>query len=130
MKRLILVFLMSLLCACAHKAAVPEQQPEKVYPGPSEPCNSVYTYAPGNFIVDVSAGSEVALDPVVQEFPIFCSPAAARQGLNKAVSDGKIPGGDWKIYRLQGTYNEIGKAVGPGRYILGRPTLMADWVKE
>ena len=55
MKRALLLCLMALLCACAHKSQAPEPQPEKVYPGPTGPCSNVYTYAPANFIVDVSA---------------------------------------------------------------------------
>ena len=72
MKRALLLCLMALLCACAHKSPAPEPQPEKVYPGPTGPCFNVYTYAPANFIVDVSAGSEVELDPVVHEFLYAC----------------------------------------------------------
>lgn len=130
MKRALLLCLMALLCACAHKSQAPEPQPEKVYPGPTGPCSNVYTYAPANFIVDVSAGSEVELDPVVHEFPIFCTPADARQALKNGMREGKVPGGDWKIYRLKGGYDEKGRAVGPGKYVLARPTLMVDWVQD
>ena len=130
MKRARLLCLMALLCACAHKSQAPEPQPEQVYPGPTGPCSNVYTYAPANFIVDVSAGSEVELDPVVHEFPIFCTPADARQALKNGRREGKVPGGDWKIYRLKGGYDEIGRAVGPGKYVLARPTLMVDWVQD
>ena len=46
------------------------------------------------------------------------------------MKEGKIPGGDWKIFRLKGGYDEIGRAVGPGKYVLARPTLMVDWVQD
>ena len=41
---------------------------------PVEPCPFVYIYAPGNYIVDIASGSQVILDPGVQEFDLFCSP--------------------------------------------------------
>ena len=42
----------------------------------------------------------------------------------------KIQKGDWKIYQLQGSYSEIGKAKAPGEYILAKQTVMVDWVRE
>ena len=136
MRKLLLAGCMALgLGACA-PASQPQlidpAQPEPSYPGPSEPCDKVYTFAPGSFIVELAPDSEneVVLEPSQAEFRLFCTPEAARAYVDKGMAEGTIQKGDWKIYQLQGSYSEIGKAKAPSEYILAKQTVMVDWVRE
>ena len=95
-----------------------------------EPCPFVYTYAPGNYIVDIASGSEVLLDPGVQEFDLFCSPGAARAAVNEALRLGILTEGDWRIYRVEGSMEEIGQRQGNNQHTLARMTQIVDWVAE
>lgn len=122
---LCLIATLSLGCAKNHVA----EEKTPTFPGPETPCENVYTYAPGNFIVDIAAGSDVNLDPGIREFPIFCTPEDAKKAVAQGVQAGKLPSGDWRVYKLDGTYQDLGKAVGKGRYVLTRPTRMTDWVR-
>ena len=97
---------------------------------PVEPCPFVYTYAPGNYIVDIASGSEVILDPGVQEFDLFCSPGDARAAVNEAVRLGVLTEGDWRIYRVEGSMEEIGQRVRNKQHTLTRMTQIVDWVAE
>ena len=125
--RLICIALLGLaLVACVK--AQPEQD---VAPAaPVEPCPFVYTYAPGNYIVDIASGSEVLLDPGVQEFDLFCSPGAARAAVNEALRLGILTEGDWRIYRVEGSMEEIGQRQGNNQHTLARMTQIVDWVAE
>ena len=86
--------------------------------------------APGNYIIDIAGGSVVVLDPAVQDFPLFCSPEEARTGLKTAMDNGSLPAGDWRIYRLNGTLQEIGQQPEPGHYSLARMARLVDWVSK
>ena len=97
---------------------------------PDRDCQEVYTVAPGNYIIDIAGGSMVALDPAVQDFPLFCSPEEARAGLKTAMDNGALPAGDWRIYRLNGTLQEIGQQPEPGHYSLARMARLVDWVSK
>ena len=97
---------------------------------PVEPCPFVYTYAPGNYIVDIASGSEVILDPGVQEFDLFCSPGDARAAVNEAVRLGVLTEGDWRIYRVEGSMEEIGQRQHNNQHTLARMTQIVDWVAE
>lgn len=63
------IMLALLLTACGGKNA-PEEPPA---PQPT-PCPFVYVYAPGNYIIDIAGGAEVVLDPMAQDFSLFCAP--------------------------------------------------------
>ena len=93
---------------------------------PDRDCQEVYTVAPGNYIIDIAGGSVVVLDPAVQDFPLFCSPEEARTGLKTAMDNGSLPAGDWRIYRLNGTLQEIGQQPEPGHYSLARMARLVD----
>ena len=97
---------------------------------PDRDCQEVYTVAPGNYIIDIAGGSMVVLDPAVQDFPLFCSPEEARAGLKTAMDNGALPAGDWRIYRLNGTLQEIGQQPEPGHYSLARMARLVDWVSK
>lgn len=125
--RLVCAVLLSLaLIACTK--AQPAQETAQV--PPVEPCPFVYAYAPGNYIVDIASGAEVVLDPGVQEFEVFCSPGEARAAINEGLRQGALPAGDWRIYRLEGSMEEIGQRQRDNQYTLIRMTQIVDWVAE
>ena len=125
--RLICIALLGLaLVACSKSQPAQEAAPAS----PVEPCPFVYTYAPGNYIVDIASGSEVLLDPGVQEFDLFCSPGAARAAVNEALRLGILTEGDWRIYRVEGSMEEIGQRQGNNQHTLARMTQIVDWVAE
>ena len=125
--RLVCIALLGLaLVACSKSQPAQEAAPA----APVEPCPFVYTYAPGNYIVDIASGSEVLLDPGVQEFDLFCSPGAARAAVNEALRLGILTEGDWRIYRVEGSMEEIGQRQGNNQHTLARMTQIVDWVAE
>ena len=125
--RLLLVALLVLpLLACVKTAPVSEADQEQT----AEPCPFVYVFAPGNYIVDIASGSEVVLDPAAQEFELFCSPGAARAAIGYAVARGTLPEGDWRIFRLEGTLDDLAFKSPQKRYTLKRMAEVVDWVTE
>ena len=116
--------LLSLLCAgllagCAASQSAPTNSPA--------PCEVAYTFAPGNYIIDLASGSEVALDPLMHDFPLFCTPAEAQNALELALANRQLPDGDWRIYRLGGDFEDLAASSGRG-YMLKRMAPLADWV--
>ena len=125
--RLLLVTLLALpLLACVKAGPTPE--PEQEFP--VEPCPFVYVFAPGNYIVDIASGAQVVLDPGVQEFELFCTPAEARAAVNEALRQGILNEGDWRIYRVEGSMEEIGQRQSNNQHTLARMTQIVDWVAE
>lgn len=125
--RLIWVALLALpLLACV------KAQPQlDTLPAPAaEPCPFVYVYAPGNYIIEIASGAEVILDPGVQDFDLFCSPGEARTAVNEAVRIGVLPDGDWRIFRLDGTMEDLGQRQHNNQYMLNRMAQVVDWVTE
>ena len=70
------------------------------------------------------------LDPGVQEFDLFCTPAEARAAVNEALRLGILNEGDWRIYRVEGSMEEIGQRLGKNKHTLARMTQIVDWVAE
>ena len=125
--RLVCIALLGLaLVACTKAQPAQDAAPA----APVEPCPFVYTYAPGNYIVDIASGSEVILDPGVQEFDLFCSPGDARAAVNEALRQGILTEGDWRVYRVEGTMEEIGQRQPNNQHTLARMTQIVDWVAE
>ena len=125
--RLVCTALLGLaLVACTRTQSAQEPAPAAHV----EPCPFVYTYAPGNYIVDIASGSEVILDPGVQEFDLFCSPGEARAAVNEAVHLGVLPQGDWRIFRLEGTLDDLAFKSQQKRSTLKRMAEVVDWVTE
>ncbi|MDR2573589.1 MAG: SON protein [Desulfovibrio sp.] len=122
--RLLPLFLVLLLASCTGKSPTPQPSPG------AAACLALYTFAPGNYIMDIAAGAEVVLDPGVQEFPLFCGPAAARDYVNRETAAGRLPDGDWRIYLLEGTFEDIVHETNDGRYSLKRLASAVDWVTE
>lgn len=112
--------------ACAGHAHLPLQAPV-----PPEDCAALYVVAPGNYIIDLAEGSAVLLDPGVREFPLFCGPDTAARALAADVAEGRLPAGDWRIYRLEGGFADLVQEAEPGGaspYALARKARLADWV--
>ena len=121
----------------AEQAALPEKpaqaeqvaQTEQAAKPDDGLCVSAWTYAPGNFVLDVAEGADVFLMPDVQDFPLFCTPAKAREGLNSRIAKKELPeaNGGWAIFRVEGEFHDIAKPVGLGNYILSRQSRLVDW---
>lgn len=103
------IMLALLLAACGGKKSAEPAAPL----APAAPCPFVYVYAPGNYIIDIAGGSEVVLDPAVQEFELFCAPGEARAAVEAAVAAGSLPAGDWRVYRLDGGLDDLALKSGP-----------------
>jgi hypothetical protein len=80
--------------------------------------------------MDIAGGAEVVLDPGVQEFPLFCSPQTARVYVNREVKSGSLAAGDWRIYRLEGNFEDLAQEADDGGYTLRRLASAVDWVTE
>ena len=95
----------------------------------SAPCLEAWTYAPGNFVLDVAEGADVYLVPEVQDFPLYCSAAQARDALHEGVAHGELPeaNGGWAIYRVEGVFHDIARPVGYEHYVLKRQSRLVDW---
>jgi hypothetical protein len=113
-----------LLASCAGGASAPKP------PLSAADCPALYVFAPGNYIMDIAGGAEVVLDPGVQEFPLFCGPRAARAYVIRKVEAGSLPAGDWRIYRLEGKFEDLAQETDDGGYTLGRMASAVDWVTE
>ena len=99
---------------------------------PPEECGTLYVVAPGNFIIDLAGGADVILDPAVHAFPLFCTPETAARARAEAVDAGRLPPGDWRVYRLDGTFADLVQPAEPGAgspYALARRARLADWVE-
>ncbi|MBD5538633.1 MAG: SON protein [Desulfovibrio sp.] len=122
----------ALAAALALTACAGGRQPAPVQPPvPPEDCAALYVVAPGNYILDLAEGSAVLLDPGVREFPLFCAPETAAKALEAGRDAGRIPAGDWRVYRLEGGFAELVQPAGPDSpspYALARRARLADWV--
>lgn len=112
----------ALLCACSQT-----QAPGRPAPFPPTGCASLYTYAPGNYIVDIASGEDVILDPAVQDFELFCTPKEAYTALERELSEKRLEKGDWVIYRVEGTPEEVATRSDMGKLILDRMAALIDW---
>ncbi|MDR3361620.1 MAG: SON protein [Desulfovibrio sp.] len=116
------IFLALLLfAACSGKS------PE---PAPVADCPTVYVYAPGNYIIDIASGSEVVLDPEVRDFPLFCTPKEALAALKAELARGSLEEGDWRVYKMDGSMNELAQTSDSGGRMLGRMGQIIDWVER
>lgn len=95
-------------------------------------CGALYVAAPGSYIIELAAGGRVVLDPSAHDFPVFCTPDEARAALDAQLDAGRLPPGDWRIYRLEGAPAGLtsGAGSGPGMWLLERQAALADWVTD
>lgn len=91
-------------------------------------CEAAYAYAPGAYIINIVSGDAVILDPTSNDFYLFCTPADARKHLAKRIQEKALPDGDWKIYRVHGTWDELVTEISPGNFLLNVPAPLVDWV--
>lgn len=116
-----------LLAACGGQRLLPAEAP-----APPEACDTLYVAAPGNYIIDLAAGADVVLDPAAHVFPLFCAPETAARAAAAAVDAGRLPPGDWRVYRLDGAFADLVQPAEPGAaspYALARQARLADWVE-
>lgn len=123
MKHIAIFFLLCALGACARneklESAPPIQMPK---------CETAYVVLPDNFIIDLAAGAEVALNPGRHQFVLFCSAAAARDALAADISSGRLDSrSQWRVYILDGKFGDIAVPCGDGQFCLASPALLKDW---
>lgn len=121
----LLAFVM-LTAACA--ASGPNQGTSNDSTAASGPCDATYAYAPGAYIINIVSGDAVILDPLRNDFYVFCTPEAAKKHVEKRVANRELPPGDWKVYRVYGTWNDLATEIGPNSYLLNIPAPIIDWV--
>ncbi len=118
------VCLMISVVACARETPAPPPDT------PMPQCATAYVYAPGNFIIDIASGATVVLDPAIHDFPLFCTPAEARTALHNALEAKLLPAGDWRIYLVEGDFQELACRLESGGFGLKRMAPIIDWVSE
>lgn len=93
-------------------------------------CEDVYVYAPAVYVIPIASGQMVALDPLANDFPIFCTPAAAQAALAQEIAAKKLPGAldEWKVYRVYGSWEDLSTPRSAGGYLLSKPAELIDWV--
>lgn len=91
-------------------------------------CETAYAYAPGGYIINIVSGDAVILDPTSNDFYLFCTPNEARKHLAKRIEERALPAGDWRIYKVYGTWNELVTEISPGTFLLNVPAPLVDWV--
>lgn len=123
MKILIVSLLLS-LCACAHNL---EDTAQTL--GSRPDCPSPLVVLPDNYIVELAAGSIVELNPARQQFALFCTVDEAKEALAADLEAKRIEGaGHWRVYSLNGSYEELARPCGDGQVCLGVPTTVLEWV--
>lgn len=108
-----------LISACA-SASAPEPAPL--------PSGGAYVVLPGNYIIDLEAGSEVVLNPEAGEFVLFKSPREAAESIRREVSATRLEEGDWRVYKLKDDFAVLGHPCGRDRYCLARESIVEDWI--
>lgn len=121
-----IILLVTLLAACGKGAHTDEE----IFVAPQD-CENVYVILPANYIIDLTAGSEIYLNPSRQEFQIFCRQDHAKKALELAKKEGRIPkNSDWRLYILEGPMAELGKYCHEGEICLDSIAKVTDWVEE
>lgn len=92
-------------------------------------CTEIYSFAPAAYVIHIVSGDAVILDPSANDFQIFCDVESAKSALEKAQMTGRIPAGDWKIYRVYGEWADMAVESAPGVYLLNKPAPLVDWVQ-
>ena len=122
----LLLLALTLFTACGKAPSAPQAEAQ----APMPDCQTAYVYAPGNFIIDIAGGATVVLDPAVHDFPLFCTPGEASAALENELAAGRLPGGDWRIYLVEGSFSELACPLEQGGYGLKRMAPIVDWVTE
>ena len=94
---------------------------------PSE-CTEAYAFAPAAYVIHIVSGDAVILDPLSNDFPLFCDAQSAAKGLESGLAEGRLPAGDWKVYRVYGEWSDLATEISPGVFLLNKPAPIVDWV--
>lgn len=120
-------FMTIICCACA--AHEPEMESRNLSnPVVSKNCPNLYVLAPANCIIELAADSNVILDPGWHDFVLYCSPDKAGNALDKMVKSGTAHKGDWSVYMLDETSEDLVKMEN-GRMILASPARLKTWLE-
>lgn len=93
-------------------------------------CPGAHIILPANFIIDLAAGSEIFVDPAIQEFALFCQPDQAREALREQLKAGNLPAGsDWRVYRLRGNFRDLAVPCHGDNFCLGSVTQVEEWLE-
>ena len=124
--KFLILFAASLLAACAPAVKESGIATEKdVLPA----CANPYVVLPGNYMIDLAAGSEVILNPDIHNFALFCEAAEAKSALENDLDLGRVRrDSDWKIYRLEGDMGQISRKCGADQYCLDQPAKIIEWL--
>ena len=128
-KILIAFFLVGFMLSCS--ATSPRQPAILTKKDLNAGCDNPYVVLPGNYIIDLAAGSEVFLNPDIQNFALFCDSDEARLTLERDMSAGRIrKENDWRVYRIEGNSGEIGRECGAGQICLDQQAKILEWVEK
>lgn len=92
-------------------------------------CPNLHVLAPANYIIELAADANVILDPAWHEFALYCSPDKAGSALDKMVKSGAVRKGDWSVYILEGSYEDLVKMEN-GRMNLAGPARLKTWLEN
>ena len=91
-------------------------------------CTEAYTYAPAAYVIYIVSGDAVILDPLANDFPLYCDVESATTGMRAALASGAINPGDWKIFRVYGEWADIASETENGVFLLNKAAPLVDWV--
>lgn len=91
-------------------------------------CTEAYAFAPAAYVIHIVSGDAVILDPLSNDFQLFCDAQSAAKGLEQELAAGRLPSGDWKVYRVYGEWSDLATEVSPGVFLLNKPAPIVDWV--
>lgn len=129
LRRFAQLCLMAVLCfaaGCAGGAADGGSVPSAS--GDPAKCTEAYAFAPAAYVIHIVSGDAVILDPLSNDFQLFCDAQSAAKGLEKEIGEGRLPAGDWKVYRVYGEWSDLATEVSPGVFLLNKPAPIVDWV--
>lgn len=127
MKYIYIFFIALCLCACARHGS--QEANVLLEADVLEKCENPYVVLPGNYIIDLAAGSEVILNPDIHNFALFCDAAEARRTLQNDLDAGRVrKESDWRVYRLQGEMARIGRNCGHNQTCLNEPAKIIEWM--
>lgn len=123
MRALIIIFLLA-LCGCSRGGD--DYSPAVIA---RSDCPHPLVVLPDNYIIELAADAAVELNPAARQFALFCSVKEAREALAADLAAKRVEGeGRWRVYSLDGTYEELAKPCGSGQACLGRPARLLEWV--
>lgn len=108
-----------ILAGCAAVPPVPEKTAPAVAVG-----HPVYVLAPASYSRYLSGGQQEALlasEGEEEDLPVYRTTDEARTAMEAQVSARELPVGLWRVYRLEGTWEEDVVEPAPGKKRMRRP---------